>query len=138
MADFAYQVTDFAYQGAGEFAYQGSTDAPASGDIIRNFSLREWRKWRRKDLEEGELPGELRREADAAIREATQAAAELAAGNVEAANALAVAMQAREAYEQAYRDAYQEAYVASVVAELWKADMRKLRRRRAAAILLLH
>lgn len=111
--------------------------APADAPI-RNYSLRNWRNWKRRDLEEGELPAELRDEADQAVREATQASAELSAGNVEAANALAVAMQARESYEEAYRQAYQEAYVAEVVAELWKADMRKLRRRRAAALLLLH
>ena len=33
MADFAYQVTGFAYQGAGQFAYQGSTDAGAVRDL---------------------------------------------------------------------------------------------------------
>lgn len=105
---------------------------------IRNYSLRNWREWKREDLEEGELPQEQRIEADQAVREATQASAELAAGNVEASNALAVAMQAREAYEEAYRQVYREAYVASIVAEHWKEDMRKARRRRVAALLLLH
>ena len=33
MADFAYQVTGFAYQGDGQFAYQGSTDAGAVRDL---------------------------------------------------------------------------------------------------------
>ena len=33
MADFAYQVTGFAYQGNGQFAYQGSTDAGAVRDL---------------------------------------------------------------------------------------------------------
>lgn len=109
-------------------------------DAIRNFSLRNWRNWKRdeEDLEAGFLPTELRIEANEAVKEATQAASALAAGRVEAVNALAVAMQAREAYENAYRQAYQDAYVAEVVAELWKADMRKLKRRRAAALLLLH
>lgn len=30
MADLAYQVTGFAYQGAGQFAYQGETVTPAT------------------------------------------------------------------------------------------------------------
>lgn len=29
MAELAYQVTDFAYQGSGAFAYQGSEDGPS-------------------------------------------------------------------------------------------------------------
>lgn len=116
----------------------GGFDVDVVANAIRNFSLRNWRKWTREELEEGELPQELRVEADQAVREATQASAELAAGNVEAPNALAVAMQARQAYEDAYKQAYQEAYVASIVAEHWKEDMRKARRRRIAAILLLH
>jgi len=33
VADFAYQVTGFAYQGDGQFAYQGSTDAGAVRDL---------------------------------------------------------------------------------------------------------
>lgn len=28
MADFTFQVTDFVFQGAGEFVFQGSTDTP--------------------------------------------------------------------------------------------------------------
>jgi ribosomal 50S subunit-associated protein YjgA (DUF615 family) len=37
VADTAYQVTNFAYQGAGQFAYQGSTDdiAVSAGGVKR-------------------------------------------------------------------------------------------------------
>lgn len=45
MANFAYQVTNFAYQGAGLFAYQGEEDSQDQAPAVRNFSLREWRKW---------------------------------------------------------------------------------------------
>lgn len=126
------------FHGASFASGAGNFDVDSVANDIRNFSLRNWRKWTREELEEGELPQELRIEADQAVREATQASAELAAGNVEAPNALAVAMQAREAYEDAYKAAYKEAYVASIVAEHWKADMRKARRKRIAALLLLH
>lgn len=45
MANVAYQVTDFAYQGAGQFAYQGSADGPlpvtgATPGRRRTFPLR--------------------------------------------------------------------------------------------------
>lgn len=51
MTDFTFQVTDFVFQGDGEFVFQGSTDA-APSNVIRNFSLREWRQWRRPQDEE--------------------------------------------------------------------------------------
>lgn len=111
---------------------------PADDDVIRNFSLRNWRKWKRDDLEKGSLPEELRQEADQAIAEAVNAAAELIAKRVEPENAIAVQMQAREAYDEAFRQAYREEYVASVVAELWKEDMRKMRRRRIKTLLLMN
>lgn len=124
------------------YTFTEGSQVPAVPDAIRNFSLREWKRWKRADLDElletGALPVELRDEADGAVRAAERAAAGLATGRLEAGRALLAAMEAREAYEQAYRDAYHEAYTSSVVAELWKEDMRKLRRRRAAAILLLH
>lgn len=111
---------------------------PVDDDVIRNFSLRNWRKWKRDDLEEGRLPEELRQEADTAVAEAVNAAAELVAKRVEPENAIAVQMQAREIYDEAYRKAYREEYVASVVAELWKEDMRKMRRRRIKTLLLMN
>lgn len=110
------------------------------------FSASNWRLWikrrkrEREDLEEGVLPEELQAQAEAAIAEAQAAAHEQAMARVESERreALLRAMEAREAFEQAYRDAYGEAYMASIVAELWARDMRRLERRRAAAILLLH
>lgn len=51
MANFAYQVTNFAYQGAGLFAYQGDAGDVAVAPAIRNFSLREWRQWHRPEDE---------------------------------------------------------------------------------------
>lgn len=111
---------------------------PADTDVIRNFSLRNWRKWKRDDLEEGRLPEELRQEADQAVAEAVNAAAELVAKRVEPENAIAVQMQARETYEEVFKQAYREEYVASIVAENWKADMRKMRRRRIKMLLLMN
>lgn len=115
----------------------GGFDVDANA--IRNFSLRNWRRWTRKELEEGELPEDLRIEAEQAVTEAVQASVALAAGRIEPAEALLAAMEAREAYEQAYREAYASAYVAEIVAEHWRRDMQvRTRRRRAAALLLLH
>lgn len=111
---------------------------PSDVTNIRNFSLREWRRWTKKELEEGELPEELKIEAQQAVNEASQAATALASGRIEAGAALLQAMEARESYEQAYREAYASAYVAEIVAENWKRDMLRARRRRAAALLLLH
>jgi hypothetical protein len=36
VANFAYQVTNFAYQGAGKFAYQGSTDAVSTPPGVKH------------------------------------------------------------------------------------------------------
>lgn len=45
MANLAYQVTNFAYQGAGQFAYQGSVDGAATTD---QFSGGYWPEPKRK------------------------------------------------------------------------------------------
>ncbi len=37
MANFAYQVTSFAYQGAGQFAYQGSGDGPTPDPETKGY-----------------------------------------------------------------------------------------------------
>jgi hypothetical protein len=76
VADFAYQPYGYAYQGWGEFAYQYAVDpnafqcgvfdptvfdtnCPTDTSVIRNFSLREWRRWHkpehRRCLEELDL-----------------------------------------------------------------------------------
>lgn len=86
----------------------------------------------------GILPPEAREEADAAVRQTLQAATLQAAGRIEPAEQLRVAMEAREAYENAYRQAYGEAYIAEVVAEQWREDMKRQARRRKAILLLLH
>ncbi len=112
--------------------------APVVSDVIRNWSLRNWRRWKRDDLEEGELPPEERAIANEAILEAERAALQRQAGLIEAAEQLRIAMEARERYEQAFMAVYHEEYVAEIVARLWKADMRRLRLRKAAALLLLH
>lgn len=86
----------------------------------------------------GILPPELREVADEAVRDATAASVELAAGRAGEQEALLQSLEAREAYENAYRKAYQEAYIAEVVAEHWREDMKRQTRRRKAAMLLLH
>lgn len=125
-----------AFFGGGFF--NGSS--PAAQDPIRNFSLRNWKHWKREELEEGDLPEPLRVEADVAIRQAQQAAVAQAQAKdtTDRREALLKAMEAREAYEKAYREAYRDAYVAEIVAELWRQDMKRAERRRKAALLLLH
>ena len=118
-------------------------------DVVDQASNWQANYWKRKSKKErdrdellerirlGILPPELREEADAAVKEAVQASIGYTAGDVDGANALGVAMQARQEYEDAYRQAYKDAYVQSVVDELWAEDLRIAKRRRAAAILLL-
>ena len=86
----------------------------------------------------GILPPELREVADEAVRDATAAAVEVAAGRADEATAIFQQLAAREAYENAYKDAYANAYIAEVVAEHWREDMKRQTRRRKAALLLLH
>lgn len=142
MATLAYQVSGFAYQGAGLFAYQGGAGAAAS-----NWQADYWKRKSKKERDEDELeerirlgilPPEARQTAIAAVVEADQAARQMVAGEISAPEALLQAMEAREAYENAYREVYKEAYIAEVVANLWREDMKRITRRRKAIALLLH
>ena len=116
-------------------------------DSPSNWQADYWKRKSKKEREEDELeeriklgilPPEERADALAAVVEADQASRQLAAGELAAPDALLAAMEAREAYENAYRSVYREAYVASVVADLWKEDMKRITRRRKAIALLLH
>lgn len=149
MANLAYQVTGFAYQGAGLFAYQGSVDAPppTPDDQASNWQADYWKRKSKKEQEEDELeerirlgilPPEAKETALAAVVEADQAARQMAAGELSQSDALLRAMEAREVYENAYREVYKEAYIAEVVANLWREDMKRITRRRKAIALLLH
>ena len=51
MANPGFQTINFGFQGVGEFGFQEEPGAVVSGDVIRNFSLREWRRWRRDESE---------------------------------------------------------------------------------------
>ena len=86
----------------------------------------------------GILPPEQQADADEAIRDAHAASVEVAAGRVEPEAAIFQQMAAREAYDRAYQQAYREAYIAEAVAERWREDMKRMARRRKAAMLLLH
>ena len=151
MANLAYQVTNFAYQGAGLFAYQGSVDTPPTPDLTpeqaSNWQANYWKRKSKADIENlemleriklGILPPEVREETIAAVVEADSASRERAAGRIDDGEAVLRAMEARAAYENAYKQAYKEAYIAEVVADLWREDMKRITRRRKAIALLLH
>ena len=141
MAELAYQVTDFAYQGDGEFSYQGSSGAVVvqeirSGGYWPDYKTRRRTKEdvRRERIERGILPPELEIVAQQAVVQAVAASAQVSKAP---GPSLLKAMEARESYENAYRQAYKTAYVAEVVAEHWKEDLRRASNRRAI-LLLLH
>lgn len=122
-------------------SFDGSTGGFDTGASDSAFSASNWQFWsRRKKLEEGELPPIEQEQAQEAIREAQAASAQqaMATDDHERKEALLRAMEAREVFENAYREAYGEAYVAEIVSELWRKEMRRIERRRKAAILLLH
>lgn len=48
------------------------------------------------------------------------------------------AMEAWETYNEAYKQAYKETYIAETVKQRWLDDLRKEKRNRAIALLLLH
>ena len=100
----------------------------------------DWRKSKKRDIEEGDLPEPLQEEVREALHLAQQAAFEQARATEERErrDALLKAMEAREAFENAYRQAYGETYIAEIVSELWRKEMRRIERRKRAAILLLH
>ncbi len=137
---------------AGNFdaaSFDGSVGGFDVGVVADEFAASNWRNWkkwgdwrktRKRDLDEGELPEPLHEEVREALHLAQQAAVEQARATEERErrDALLKAMEAREAFENAYRQAYGEAYVAEIVSALWRREMRRIDRRRRAAILLLH
>lgn len=86
----------------------------------------------------GILPPLEREAADEAAQAAQNAANLRAAERIDDAEHLRLAMEARAAYEHAYRTAYGAAYVEEIVAEQWRSDMKRMTRRKKAALLLLH
>ena len=144
-------ISTLSKQGGRRYPQMGSTGLAMHGRLLSvgettpapddEFSASNWQRWRRKrKLEDGDLPPIEQAEAQEAVREAQAAAVEQsrATDADERRDALLRAMEAREAFENAYREAYGEAYVAEIVSELWRKEMRRVERRRKAAILLLH
>ena len=147
MANLAFQVTLFAFQGRGQYAFEGSPDEALTTDQASNWQANYWKRKSKADLENlemlerirlGILPPEVREETLSAVIEADSASRERSAGRIDDGEALLRAMQAREAYDAAYRAVYKEAYIAEVVADLWREDMKRITRRRKAIALLLH
>ncbi len=142
----ALQFTNFfggAFFGGGFFG-PGVDDTP---DQPSNWQANYWPNKSKADWDNlamleriklGILPPELREEADDALRDAHIAASEVAAGRADQETAIFQQLAARDAYESAYKRAYREAYIAEVVAEHWREDMKRITRRRKAAMLLLH
>ena len=102
---------------------------PEISDVIRNFSLKSWRRWLKDEPE-------VQHETEKAVKRAIAASKAVVKGADEA-TMLLQAMEARELYEDIYRQAFQDAYIEDVVAEMWKADMLQMRNRMATILLLL-
>ena len=98
-------------------------------DVIRNFSLKSWRRWLKEEPE-------VKRETEKAVKKAIEASKAVVQSANEAVMLLQ-AMEARELYEDIYRQVFQDAYVEDVVTEMWKADMLQMRNRMAIILLLL-
>lgn len=125
------------------------TDAPGPSDQASNWQANHWAKSRRTKKEQalltqaervmlGILPPELDAIASSSVKDAHLASSELAAKNVTAENALAVSMQARQAFEDAYVKAFKEVYTAEMISKAWVERMKAETNRRAAMLLLLH
>lgn len=123
------------------------TPVTVATDQASNWQANYWKNKSKADRENeamlerirlGILPAPQQSAAEEAIREAHAASVEVAAGRAEPEAAIFQQMAAREAYEQAYQQAYREAYIAEAVAERWREDMKRITRRRKAAMLLLH
>lgn len=102
------------------------------------------KKQRKEDEDEerirlGILPPREREIADEAVQTAITASQRIVAAKGKEVGAyLLDTLEARQAYDAAYKRSYKEAYVAEVVAENWKADLKRAQRNRAVALLLLH
>jgi uncharacterized lipoprotein YddW (UPF0748 family) len=119
-------------------------DTPPITEIIRNFSLKSWRKWIKDEDEEelikqGFLPPELKSEAAQAVIQSVDASTRISQ-EIETNKGILLlqAMEAKEAFDRAYLKAYREGYVEEVVNELWDFEIRRLKRNRAISLLLLY
>lgn len=109
-----------------------------SQDVIRNFSLKEWRRWvKKEDEEKEELFEGLIKESEKSVEEVVQASQAISLGAPEGPMLLK-AMEARQRYDEIYRKALQDTYVEEMVAEMFKADMLQMRKRMAIILLLLN
>lgn len=140
--DYAFTVHANNADGAGDESEPSNSvgfPGAASDNLVNNYSLRHWKKWKRKREEEAVLE-DLSAVADTAIVQAAQASKAVAVAKDEPERGKAVlrALEARMAYEEAYKAAYADAYTAELVAAQWMDDMKRDRRRRKAALLLLN
>lgn len=83
----------------------------------------------------GVLPKHLQDQADALAAEAVHASSVM---KNDPKAGLLLALEARQAYDQIYRQAYKDAYIAEIASERWMQDVQRMKRRKAAAFLLLH
>jgi hypothetical protein len=129
--------------------YIPPTPPVAVSNQASNWQAHYWIKSRRTKEEEelltqaervmlGILPPDLDAIAAESVKEAHLASIELAAQNVTAENALAVAMQSRQAFEDAYVKAFKEVYTSEMIAKAWTDRMKAETNRKAAMLLLLH
>lgn len=159
MANLAYQVTGFAYQGAGQFAYQGAADAPPAGvSAGGSFPDRRWRSDDEARAQRGEsfaaqqarlaaridaerrALGILPPEAAAEANRALETVAFLDAAGETAAEKMLARLEARERYLSAYLalvDEIERNAMRERAAALWAAELTYRKRARAAAVLLL-
>ncbi len=151
MANLAYQVTNFAYQGIGQFAYQGSVDVPPTpavpdnptgGGGVRGRQYVQVLSKREEWLERirlGILPEQLE-QAEAAV--ATAARAETRIDDaLKDGDEKEAARQTEEAARELYFEVYKEFMRADEIKRQWQQDLDTHRRnvkRAAATLLLLH
>lgn len=108
-----------------------------------NWQADYWKRGSKKErdaqtLRERIALGILPPEAADAVRTVFAAKTAMDRGRIDEVEQVRLSLEAREAFESAFRQAYKDSYISEVVSDLWRREMKRITRRRKAAVLLLH
>src|SRR3990167_1080998 len=113
------------------------TETFSGGYIHATLAERNLLRSRNKKEDDLALPIELRQVAEQAVKDSISASFFDGCLTDEREHLLQ-AMEAWESYDEAYRRAYKDAYIAEIVKDRTLAEIKRARRNRAVALLLLH
>tara|TARA_R110000868_G_scaffold122186_1_gene323852 strand:+ start:279 stop:611 length:333 start_codon:yes stop_codon:yes gene_type:complete len=102
---------------------------------LQNAQASNWQTWHSNPWALREL---LEPEEIAQVEELAASAVQASASVNRGGEQLLAAMEAREAFDGLLREVLKQEYKAEFVAEMWEQEIKRVRRNRATALLLLH